>query len=334
MVLRRMLAQRRVPGALLFAGEDGVGKKLFAVELAKALNCRARVSGEACDQCTGCLHATRFEFPDPEDTEANKHIIWSGHQDVGLIHAAGRFITVGQIRELDREVNFRPSEGAARVFIVEDADKLNEASSNALLKTLEEPPSTSHVILLTSRPASLLPTIRSRCQTVRFALLTAKEIEDYLVQNRRRSGHEARLAAHLARGRLGPGLELNLEEYCAERQVMLGILEALTINFDRARLLRVAEELADAKHKDEYEPHLEVLETLMHDLWLLSLNETKAELVNEDIREILTRLGKAVSSRRVAAWLERIEDLRRQLAVNINRRAATDALFLAMAAEH
>ena len=71
---------------------------------------------------------------------------------------------ISPTREIEREANFRPFEGKARFFIIEEADRLNEASSNAFLKTLEEPPATSHLILITSRPAQLLPTIRSRCQ--------------------------------------------------------------------------------------------------------------------------------------------------------------------------
>ncbi|HEX8422000.1 MAG TPA: hypothetical protein VF634_01230, partial [Pyrinomonadaceae bacterium] len=149
-VLRRMIAARRVPGAMLFTGEDGVGKKLFALEVAKALNCRAPGGTEACDQCPSCVRIAQSVFPSYNDPEADKkRIIWSDHTDVGLARPYGRFLLVDQMREIEREANFRPYEGAARVFLIEDADRLNEASSNALLKTLEEPPPTSHLILLT-----------------------------------------------------------------------------------------------------------------------------------------------------------------------------------------
>src|SRR5215210_4452708 len=183
-ILRRMLAAGRVPGSMLFAGADGIGKKLFAIELAKALNCRAPKGEEACDVCPSCVRAAHFSYPAADDTDANKRIIWSNHPDVGLLRPAGRFIIVPQMRELEREANFRPFEGAARLFIIDDADRLNEASSNALLKTLEEPPRTTHIVLITARPAALLPTIRSRCQTLRFAPLTAAEIEAHLLSDK------------------------------------------------------------------------------------------------------------------------------------------------------
>ncbi|HYG09891.1 MAG TPA: DNA polymerase III subunit delta' [Pyrinomonadaceae bacterium] len=330
--LRRMLEQRRVPGALLFAGEEAVGKKLFALELAKALNCLSPVGIEACDKCSSCVRITHFADAQADKSDDAKHIIWSEHRDVGLVKADKRVINVQQVRDVELETNFRPHEGKARVFIIEDADKMNAHAANALLKTLEEPAPTSHLILVTTRPANLLTTIRSRCQTIRFAPLTSEEIENFLVRHQRRAGEEARLAAHLSRGRLGLALSLNLDAYRESREAMLSILDALVaVQADRVRLLRAAEDLSDAKRKDEFEPRLDVLETLIRDAWLLSLDPA-AKIVNEDIRARLARLGAGLKSRHAADWMARIQELRGQLAVNINRRVATDALLLSMAA--
>lgn len=331
--LRRMLGQGRVPGALLFTGEEGLGKRLFALELARALNCRSRKGPEACGVCSVCVRVGRFGLPDPDEREEHLKVIWSEFRDVGQVRPYKRNILVGAVRDLERECNFRPAEGAARVFLVEDADCLNESSSNALLKTLEEAPPTSHLILITSRPASLLPTIRSRCQTVRFAPLAVEELESYLVRNRKRSGEEARLAAHLASGRPGVALGINLDDYRRRRDAMFGVVEALAAGRDRAPLLRAAEDMADAKNKDDFEPRLDALELLIRDLWLLALDEAGRGLVNYDVRERLARLAAQVPPRRASRWIARVEELRSQLAVNVNRRAATDALFLTMAAE-
>ena len=331
-VLRRMLAAGRVPGALLFAGEDGVGKKLFALEVAKALNCRVPSGTEACDQCPSCMRLNQSVFPAYNDTDADKkRIIWSDHVDVGLVRPYGRFLLVDQMREIEREANFRPYEGAARLFLIEDADRLNEASSNALLKTLEEPPPTSHLILTTSRPAALLPTIRSRCQALRFSPLSIAEMEAHLIRDRRMASGDARLLARVARGSIGRALSTDLEHYRQQRQSMLDVLGALALSVDRARLLRAAEELNDAKRKDEYEPLLDVLESLVHDVWMLTLGASSGRLVNEDLHDQLSRMSARLTSRRTARWLTQIETLRDRLAVNINRKVATDALFLAMA---
>ena len=328
--LRRMLRQGRVPGALLFAGESGLGKKSFALELARALNCRERRGVEGCGVCPACIRIGKFQYPAADDKDEYKKIIWSEHRDVGLVLPYNRNVYIQAIRELERESNFRPAEGNARVFIIENAESLTDASANALLKTLEEASPTTHIILITSRPSSLLPTIRSRCQTVRFAPLASEELEGFLVKQGRRAGEEARLAAQLASGRPGVALGLNLDTYRARREAMLGVVEALASGGgDRVRLLRAAEEMVDAKHKEEYEPRLDALEILVRDLWLLALGGGGA-LVNQDLRERLARLAEGVRPAHAAGWLMRIEELRGQLAVNVNRRAATDALFLSM----
>jgi DNA polymerase-3 subunit delta' len=331
-ILRGMLAQGRVPGALLFAGDEGLGKKLFALELARALNCRSRRGVEACGACPACARIGHIQWPADEKDEYEK-VIWTEFRDVGLIAPYNRHILVKAVRDLERESNFRPVEGERRVFLIEGAESMNDSASNALLKTLEEPAPTTHIVLISSRPSGLLPTIRSRCQTVRFAPLAAAELESHLVESGGRAGGEARLAAQLASGRPGVALGLNLDTYRARRDAMFGVVEALATGGDRVRLLRAAEEMGDAKNKDEYEPRLDALEILVRDLWLLSLGGADGRLVNGDLGERLARLAAGVPPARAARWLTRIEELRGRLAVNVNRRAATDALFLTMSAD-
>jgi DNA polymerase-3 subunit delta' len=331
-ILRRMLAAGRVPGALLFAGEEGVGKKLFALELAKALNCRGHEGGEACDHCPSCLRIKQSKFAEYSDDKDNREkLVRSDHPDVALARPFNRILRIGPMREIEQEANFRPFEGRARVFIVEEADKLNPFSANALLKTLEEPPSTSHLVLLTSRPASLLPTIRSRCQIIRFAPLAPIEIEKHLLKSKEVAPADARLLATVARGSIGRALSTDLESYRQQRQMMLDVMNALTLANDRARLLRASEEMNDAKRKEEYEPRLDVLAMLVHDIWVLSLGATEEQVINQDLRPQLSKIVSSINSSRAARWLSQLEQHRRGLDVNINRKVATDALFLTMA---
>ena len=182
-ILKRMLVSDRLPGALLFTGEEGIGKKLFALEVARALNCRSPKDQEACGVCSSCTRIFRLNYPQRDDADEWTQIIWTDHPDVGLVVAPRRVLRVEQMRQIEKEANFRPFEGKARVFLIDEADKLNDASANALLKVLEEPPRTSHLILITARPAMLLPTILSRCQMIRFSPLTPAEIESYLIKN-------------------------------------------------------------------------------------------------------------------------------------------------------
>ncbi len=331
-LLRRMLQSSRLPGAMLFSGEDGVGKKLFALETARALNCRSPQGVEACGTCPACKRTLKINYPAGDDADDWKGIIWTDHPDVGLVVAPKRVLLVDQMRAIESAANYRPFEGKARVFIVEDADKLNENSANALLKILEEPPPTSYLILLTSRPAWLLPTIRSRCQVIRFSPIAAAEIENYLTQNKIANAAEARVRARVARGSLSRAVEEELDDFLEQRKAMLEVVDALTRGDGPFQLLRSAERLNEAQYKDEYETRLDVLETLIRDVWLLSLGADAGIIVNEGVLPELKGMAEGLDNKRPAIWIGQIEEMREQLVVNINRKPATDALFLTMAA--
>ena len=217
--------------------------------------------------------------------------------------------------------------------MIDEADKLNDASANALLKVLEEPPKTSHLILITARPAMLLPTILSRCQMIRFSPLTPDEIESHLVKNNLVDAKTARLRARAAGGSMGRALSGDLVTFTSQRKAMLKVLNALAISEDRAQLLRSAEQLTEAQYKEEFEERLDVLETLIRDAWMLSLGVESTQLVNEDLSAELEEISKNLNSSRAADWILQIEDLREQLIVNINRKVTTDALFLVMAGD-
>ena len=332
-VLKRMLDSGRLPGALLFAGEEGVGKKLFALEVARVLNCRTPKDGQACGQCSACTRIAKINYPERDDADEWNQIIWTDHPDVGLVVAPKRVLRVEQMRQIEKEANFRPFEGKARVFLVDEADKLNDASANALLKVLEEPPRTSHLILITARPAMLLPTILSRCQMIRFAPLTPDDIETHLTKNNLVDKKTARIRARAAGGSMGRALSGDLVTFTSQRKAMLKVLNALVVSNNRAELLRSSEQLNEAQYKDEFEERLDVLETLIRDAWMLSLGVKPSQLVNEDLLSELQPISEQLDSGRAANWILQVEDLREQLIVNVNRKVTTDALFLAMAGE-
>lgn len=331
-VLRRHLATDRVPNALLFAGTDGVGKRLFALELAKAFLCRNKTNNESCGECSACVRTEQFEFPKADDKDAHKKVIFSNHADVGTVIAYNRNILVDAIRDLEREAYFRPYEGNVRFFLIDDADKMNDAASNALLKTLEEPASTSHIILITSRPDTLLPTIRSRCQTVRFAPVETEKIEQFLIGERKLSLADAKLNARLAFGSVSRALSIELEKLRDQREMLLHVLQDAIENHDRIGLLQAAEKLNDTKNKDNFEANLEILLTLIRDVWTLALSSDDEKITNIDLAPQLKKLVANAQTRRLSGWMGDIELLRENLAVNVNRKVATDALFMHMAA--
>src|SRR5690348_6756913 len=300
--LKRMLVSDRLPGALLFTGEEGIGKKRFALEVARALNCRTPKGHEGCGVCSSCTRIVKLNYPQRDDADEWTQIIWTDHPDVGLVVAPKRVLRVEQMRQIEKEANFRPFEGKARVFLIDEADKLNDASANALLKVLEEPPKTSHLILITARPAMLLPTILSRCQMIRFSPLTPDEIANHLVKNDIDT-KTARLRARAAGGSMGRALSGDLVTFTSQRKAMLKVLNALVLSDDRAQLLRSAEQLNEAQYKDEFEERLDVLETLIRDAWMLSLGVDSSRIVNEDLSTELKEVAQKMDPNRAGDWI-------------------------------
>jgi DNA polymerase-3 subunit delta' len=330
--LRRLLTSGRMPGSLLFTGEEGIGKKLFALELAKALNCRNRVGLEACDQCSSCKRIAKSTFPSFSDASDNRErMIWSEHGDVAMVRPYLQIIRVKPIRELEKEANFRPFEGAARVFIIEDAEYLNDSSSNALLKVLEEPPPTSHLILTSTNPTALLATIRSRCQVIRFAPVAADQIEKFLAAKKGMTAADAQLLARVSRGSIGRACATDAADYREKRDAMVEVLKALTITGNRVQLLRSAEALGAARDRADYEESLSILEALIRDAWAIALGRPAETIVNADILEQLEKIAGELRSEKAASWLSQIEDLRGTLEVNINKKIASDGLVFKMA---
>ncbi len=280
-----------------------------------------------------CVRAGTFAIPEPSDRSRDdfKSLFFSEHPDVGIVAAYKRTILVDAIRGLEREAYFRPYEGAARVFLIDDADKMNDAASNALLKTLEEPARTSYIILITSRPHSLLQTIRSRCQSLSFAPVAADEIGPFLEKERGLSAPDAQLAAKFSAGSVARAVAIDLAKYRERRDEMLALLENAIVRRDLASMLRTGELMNDAKNKDDYEGTLEILEGLVRELWLLRKGMKADALANGDIAARMRTLAAAGEAPRLAGWLAAIDELRQSFAVNVNRKLATDALFVKMA---
>ncbi|MBL7081224.1 MAG: DNA polymerase III subunit delta' [Candidatus Omnitrophica bacterium] len=156
---------RRLSHAYLFLGQSGTGKRGVCREFAKAVNCQ-RESFPACQECISCHKIENNTHPDIHYIEKEK----------------SDFIKIGQIHYLEERIALRPFEGRFKIFIITDAESLTEEASNCLLKTLEEPPANSIIILLANDLQRLLPTIVSRCQILRFSPLGRREIQAKLYQ--------------------------------------------------------------------------------------------------------------------------------------------------------
>ena len=327
-LLMRLAADRRVPQSMLFAGPEGVGKKLFAFELARMLLCREG----GCQSCPTCARIGIFDIPKPEKGEDYDVVFLSDHPDVGLVLPYKRNLRVGAIRDLEREAHFRPFEADNRVFIIDDADKMNDSSANALLKTLEEPPPTTYLILVTARPDGLLQTIRSRCQNVRFAGVAHTEVETLLASSGRLSPEDAVLAARLSEGSVGRALSLDIEWFKRVRDSMIDVFRAALLSGDISLMLQTSEAINDAKNKERYEDTIAILESVVRDVFVLSKGAERTWIVNADVSDILSELSSQTTTAMIERWINEIEDLQFNYLVNINRKVATDGLFVKMAA--
>lgn len=168
-ILQNALLKNRPAHAYIFSGPAGCGKVFTALNFAKSLNCLNRREGmlDCCDECPSC-----------------KNIDAGNYIDVSLIKLLNNKtqIVIDQIRQLQSQVNLRPYEAKYKVFIIQDAEFMNDEAQSALLKTLEEPPLKSIIILTSSRPETLLETIISRCQSVRFSAIKIEESKKILMR--------------------------------------------------------------------------------------------------------------------------------------------------------
>lgn len=316
-ILNRLLRRGEVGRTLLFAGPDGTGKRQFALTLAKATNCQETKSGsksvfpqDSCDECSMC-----------------NRIDAGACGDVVEIKPDGNFIKIAQTRALAEEIQFRPRETRQRFFIIDEADKLREEAAHSLLKTLEEPPATSTIILITARPDALLITIRSRAQQLNFAPLSIAEMEKYLSENYKRPAPDTALLARVTGGRIGQTTAIDLSEYRRERREVLEMLELLAARNDRVRLVKAAEYYGK-QERQEFEKRLGMIASLLRDALLLASGRDYTAILNNDEQARLQRLAQNTGVRELIRWAEGFDELRSHLKVNINRQLATEALLL------
>jgi DNA polymerase III subunit delta' len=267
-LLARAVGHHRLPPALLFSGPSGVGKKTLALAVGRALLCEVD-DGDACEACAACSRAAR-----------------GLHPDAILIEPDGASIKIEQVRDVVHEISGRPFEGRARAVVFDEAHLVTEQAQNALLKSLEEPPATSHVLLVTASPQALLPTIRSRCQMLRFSPLPQSLLETHLRETSGLSADEARLRAALSGGSLGVALAFESEAWRDLRVELLEILEQLGRAATLGRM-SAAERLAEM---DDPVLALTALRSLLRDV--AALRAGSAVLLNADAAGRLEALAR------------------------------------------
>ena len=347
--IREMLAHGRFPHAVILAGPQGSGKYTLAQMIAKTMNCLERPATDGlpdfCGRCANCVRIAEADnleqrFAEAVETRENlrdadkreTRIFVQTHPDVMIIppDPPQMLVKVDQVRHVIGEIYYRPSDGRERVYIFSDADFMKEAA-NSLLKILEEPPDFATIFLLTDNPSALLPTIRSRCITLRLAPLSPAEVEDYLAEVRPElKPRERGLVARLCGGGLGRARSFDLPQYLAARQDAMALLAPAMGARDHSDLFKVTEGYrAGADGKSKLDSTIRVLYSLLEDL-LFVKSGTPEMARNQDMLAELNRMAEQVDFDWIVSATQRLGELESGMRRNLLRSLALDSFAAAL----
>jgi len=288
-------------GSYLFVGPDGIGKTLVAKEFAKLLNCE-KANLDACDICNSCM-------------KINKNI----HPDVHLVEKDGSDIKIDNIRQLERDIHLKPFEARKKVFIVKDAHFMNAEAANALLKTLEEPPRDSIIILTTSYPHRIFSTIASRCRKIYFSSIDIEKLSSILENDFHLGKAGSHYLSYFTEGRLGKAVALKEKEILGEKNMIID-------DFINSENLRQNFFDLDAKNKDDIRYNLDILMTWFRDIMLLKCGIDISSLINSDRRKELLDLKNEYKMEDLLKIMHRILDTYTMLDYNINPKFSLEFL--------
>lgn len=268
-ILKRALANDALAHAYLFSGEPGIGKRTTALALAAALNCTQPGPDGGCGSCAACRRVAAGTHPDvlvlmPESEDEQ---LLAGLSKKEAEKASDR-IKIEQVRQAQERLALRAFEGRRKVLIIDGAEAMTDEASNAFLKTLEEPPGESLIVMITSMPQGLLATIRSRCQTIAFQPLSRAALAGLLQEKRGLAEEDARFLAALARGSLGRALEMDPADERKARDELLPVLAGLQ-GMPRDEVLALAEGVA--KDREGFERLIELGIEQLRDLLVFHL---------------------------------------------------------------
>lgn len=307
-LLDRALQRQRIAHAYLFTGAPSIGKTHLAREFAAALNCEN--TERPCDTCRSCVRSRQWLHP-----------------DVLLVEPDGTRIKIDQVRQAQRELVLSPYEGRWRVCIITDFQLATPEAANALLKTLEEPPSRVVLILTAYDASTLLPTVVSRCQEMALRRVSTEQVRCALLERSPDTPDKDDLLARLAGGRVGWALRALSDKSLLEtRRRDLDTLHEL-LHSGRAERITAAERLSE---REDLPEALRLWQTWWRDLLVLL----------SGCQDLVTNVDCAASLSQVAAWCSveqahraalGLESTLRQLEQNVNARLALEVLFAAWA---
>ena len=306
-ILNRYIRSQMIPTSMIFSGPEGSNKLGFALAFAGALNClkSGGESGEETESpCKNCLAIERNLFP-----------------DVRLMEPEGQFYRKVQIDELIESSHFRPSRGKKKVTILIDAHQMNENSANAFLKTLEEPSPSSVFILLTSKLDLLLPTIRSRCQLLKFIPLSQSQVRSALKQ-KGFDPDKARIMSFFTRSNVEDISDSDWKELEEKRTSVFGVLSGL---MTRTGIEDILLDLYDrGRNRETFIAHfrdlINLISVFLRDIMILMVETGGDSVINFDYKDKLVGLVNCTNRDQIFFLLKKMELLLRDTQRNLNSR--------------
>ncbi|MDY0212500.1 MAG: DNA polymerase III subunit delta' [Desulfuromonadaceae bacterium] len=302
-LLRHAFTSGKLAHAYLFSGFEGIGKRLMALALARLVFCDA---GNGCGKCNSC-----------------RRIDHNNHPDLHTLEPDGQFIKIEQIRTLQRALAYRPLESSRHIVLIDAAERLHPGAANALLKTLEEPPHGTIIILLSSQPQALLPTVRSRCQHLPFSRLRQADI-DKVLHGQVNDETERSILAALAQGSLNKAFGSDRDFYLNTRREVFTHISRLQPGSILPMLDLAAELGADRAYAEAV---TDILISCYRDLFIITARGSSALLVNTDLEQNLLHLASRHTPATVLTMLESILRCRIYLQHNVNPLLAMEWLL-------
>lgn len=305
-ILDRAVKNNKVPHAYLFSGTSGIGKKLVAARFAKSLQCEAR-DNKPCNTCLPC-----------------KKLEDGNHPDITLVEPDGQFIKVEQIRELQKRLGYKPFEGKATICIIDGADRLNISAANSLLKTLEEPPAQTHIVLIAENIRMVIPTILSRCQRINFSPLPMEEVEEILKRDESFAAEDIKTIAAMSGG--SPGKALNMAGlFPIEEKNRL--LQEFSKMDSADKAFSIAEEMVAKDQLDRIMEKLELLKFFIRDVMLMKLG-CSSKLINISQKNIIHKRASQFTIKDIISKIDIISEAEKAINMNANKRLTIETMLL------
>jgi DNA polymerase-3 subunit delta' len=344
-LLVRAVARDALPPSLLFTGPEGVGKATAALAMAALINCETAwpppadderlAEWDSCGACGMCRRIARAgEALRQGRGAAVDAVAWLAPDEKASIK-------IEAVRAVIERAAYRPFDGArCRVVVVDDAHALEPEAQQALLKTLEEPPSLTRLVLVTSRPDALYATIRSRCPQVRFGLLGAADVASVLVERCGWTPEQAASAAAMGAGSVGRVLAEAGGPLAGVRRLVLGVLRNAAKARTPSERLQAAQVLAargtgEAGEKGrggatasrpEMALRLDTLAALLRDLGIVTTRADARRLANADLADVLAGLAASYDGDRVVRAFAAVGRARAALDGNVGQKVVADWL--------